>query len=171
MKVSELHAAFLSELSELLPGWRFVKGQRTFKRAEVSVTWLFHVTLANHAECFDALGDVAVEYFVARKRVAIIGAQLGNIAGTGYSPHFVESPRTAVESARSLAEELQKVGLPFLRKYSDPATTLATLEAGGREASLISPLAWLHTEQVEALRNLCAPPNNSSKPTPLRGAA
>ncbi|MGY3265585.1 hypothetical protein [Lysobacter sp. HA35] len=171
MKLSELHAAFLSELAGQLPGWKFVSSQRHFKRVEGSANWLFHITFANHYNAFDALGDVAVEYVAARKRVAIIGAQLGNISRTGYSPHAVSSPASAVESARNLATEFKTVGVPFLQRYSSPAVTLATLERGNGEASLISPVSEWHAEQIAALRQLCAPHNNSSKPTPLRGAA
>ncbi|WP_133500788.1 hypothetical protein [Cognatilysobacter terrigena] len=171
MKVSELHAAFISELVELMPGWTFVKSSRHFKRTDGHVRWLFHVSFANYSDAFDALGDVAVEYVAMKKRVAIIGAQLANIAGTGYSPHPVSSRASAIDSARALAAEFQAVGLPVLQRYSDPAVALAALEAGGREALLISPLSNLHAQQLEALQKLCAPPNNSSKPTPLRGAA
>ena len=171
MKVSELHAAFLSELAPLLPGWKFVASQRHFKRTEGAVNWLLHLGFVNHEADFDAIGNVAVEFLAGRKRVAIVGAQLGNIAGLGQTRHSVSSEATAAAAARSLVSEFQLVGLPFLERYSVPSTVAAVLEAGGPEAQLISPYQDNHAAQIAALQQLRAPPNNSSKPTPLRGAA
>jgi hypothetical protein len=171
MKVSELHAAFLQELGELLPGWKFVASQRHFKRTEGSANWLLHVTFVNHEQDFDAIGNVAVEFLAGRKRVAVVGAQLGNIAGVGQTRHSVSSPASAAKAARSLLAEFTHVGLPFLERYSVPAVAIAALQAGGPEARLISPFQQNHAAQVVALQELSAPPNNSFNPTPLRGAA
>jgi len=156
MKIFALQAIFLAELSALLPAWKFANGKRQFKRVEGSANWFFHITFVKRANGFDALGDVAVEFVAKGKRVAILGAQLANIARIGYSPHSVESPASAIESAKSLAAEFQTVGMPFLQRYSDPVIALATLQAGGREASLISPLQHLQAEQALALQQICA---------------
>jgi hypothetical protein len=163
MKVAELHEVFLKELGPLLPGWKFVASQRHFKRAAGPVNWFFHISFANHASDFDAVGDVAVEFVAAKKRVAIFGAQLGNIASIGQTRHGVCSPATAAESAKSLASELQLVGVPFLQRYSNPAVVLSALQAGEAEACLISPIQQLHAEQALALRQLRASPNSPFK--------
>jgi hypothetical protein len=42
--------------------------------------------------------------------------------------------------------------VPFLRKYSDPATVLNTLSNGGTEALLISPFLNQHQNQIDRLR-------------------
>jgi hypothetical protein len=171
MKVSELQTVFLQDLQALLPEWRFVSSFRHFKRSFGQVNWLFHIACVNHPEDFDAIGNVAVEFLMARKRVAIVGTQLGNISGVGQTRHTVSSPESRVQAARSLVTEFQRVGLPFLERYSSVTTVLSALQSGGTEASLISPLRELHGGQIAALQALCAPPNNSFKPKPLRGSA
>ena len=118
MKVSKLHTAFLQELGALLPDWKFIASQRHFKHSEGPINWLFHVAFVNHERDFDVVGDVGVEFLAARKRVAIVGAQLGNIAGLGQTRHPVCSLATAKASAQSLFSEFSQVGLPFLHRYS-----------------------------------------------------
>ncbi|MGA7296867.1 MAG: hypothetical protein WBW92_05115 [Rhodanobacteraceae bacterium] len=160
MKVSELHTTFLQEFGALLPGWKFVASQRRFKRNVGTANWLLHLAFINHEHDFDVIGDVAVEFLAARKRVAIIGAQLGNIAGVGQTRHAVSSPARAASAARSLLAEFNQVGLRFLERYSAPAFAAAILRAGGPEARLISPFVQNHASQVAALQELGAPPNN-----------
>ncbi|WP_166213108.1 hypothetical protein [Cognatiluteimonas telluris] len=171
MNVSELQTVFLQDLQTFLPEWRFVSSFRHFKRSVGTVNWLFHIACVNHPEDFDAIGDVAVEFLLARKRVVIVGAQLGNISGVGQTRHPVSSPEDCAQAARSLVTEFQRVGLPFLERYSSAATVLSVLQSGGTEASLISPLRELHGGQIAALQALGAPPNKSFKPNPLRGSA
>ncbi|MEQ6289220.1 hypothetical protein ACFPAG_01135 [Vogesella sp. GCM10023246] len=160
MKVSELHAAFLKELAPLLPGWTFVASQRGFKRVDGQANWLFHLAFVNHECDFDVVGNVAVEFIVAKKRVAIVGAQLGNIVGVGQTRHSVRSLATAAESAKSLVAEFNGVGIPFLQRYSNPSITVTALQRGGSEALLISPFEQNHTQQIMALKKLVTPPYN-----------
>ncbi len=161
MKVSELHEAFLQELGSLLPDWKFVASKRHFKRTVGAANWLLHVAFVNHEKDFDAIGNVAIEFLAGQRRVAIVGAQLGNIAGVGQTRHTVLSPATATEAARSLLAEFNQVGLPFFERYSVPAVTTTVLQAGGPEARLISPFEQNHASQVSALQELSAPPNHS----------
>jgi len=171
MKVSDLHTVLLQDLQALLPEWLFVSSLRHFKRSIGPVNWLFHIAFVNHLEDFDAIGNVAVEFLCAGKRVAIVGAQLGNIAGVGQTRHPVISPGSCAQAARSLVAEFQRVGLPFLERYSSAATVLSVLRSGDTEASLISPLRELHESQIAALQVLGAPLSNSFKPNPLRSSA
>jgi hypothetical protein len=55
MKISELHAAFLRELTPLLPGWKFIASQRHFKHTKGAVNWLLHLAFVNHEADFDAI--------------------------------------------------------------------------------------------------------------------
>ena len=171
MKVSELQIVLIRDMQALLPEWRFVSSSRHFKRQVGSVNWLFHIACINHHTDFDAIGDVAAEFLAARKPVAIIGAQLGNIAGVGQTRHVVTSPESASQAAQTLVAEFQRVGLPFMERYSSPASVLSVLQSGGAEASLISPLQEIRSRQIVALQELGSPPNNSFKPNPLRGSA
>jgi hypothetical protein len=161
MKLSELHTIFLAELRKLLPDWRFISTQRSFKRSVGSVNWLFHIGWVNHIEDFDAIGNVAVEFVAAKQRVAIFGAQLGNIAGIGQTRHSVRSVPTAKSSARTLVDEFHTIGVPFLERYSCPKTVQSVLLADGPEALLISPLREQHEREVLALQMLEIPPSNS----------
>jgi len=154
MRVSELHAIFLTELGALLPDWRFNSTYRDFKKTHGSVNWLLHVSCINHSEDFDAVVDIAVEFLDGRRRVAIFGAQLGNIAGLGQTRHPVSSAATARTAARAAFDEFERVGLPFLRHHSSRKTVVSTLEAGGQLARAISPLTALHSGQIQALMAL-----------------
>lgn len=162
MKVSELHEIFLQELRSLLPQWKFVASHRHFKLAKGSVNWFLHPSFVNHSRDFDAVGNVALEFLAAKKRVAIFGAQLGNIAGIGQTRHEVSSASAATEAAQTLASEFQRVGIPFLERYSRPENVLSALRAGGAEARLISPLQDLHCEQILALEQLGTSPHRGA---------
>jgi hypothetical protein len=154
MKLSEMHSAFLDEMRDLLPDWRFVASARHFKRTIDSVNWFLHVAWVNHVEDFDVIGNVAVEFMEGRKRVVIVGAQLGNIAGVGQTRHGVSCLETTKSAARSLVEEFDRIGLPFLQRFSSPRLILDTLEGGGEEALLISPFRDQHQSQIQALRSM-----------------
>ena len=171
MKVSELQSAFLQNLQVLLPDWRFISSARHFRKARGPHTWLFHVSCINHANDFHAVGNVAVEYMSGRKRIAVVGASLGNIEGLGQVRHLVSTLKGGIQSAQNLHAQFERVGIPFLERYSSPAAALGALQGGGSEALLVSPLQNLHQEQIQALLALGEPSNNSFKPTPLRGAA
>jgi hypothetical protein len=151
MKVSELQSAFLNNVKLLLPDWRFVASSRHFTRSEGTAILFFHISCINHPSDFDAVGNVAVEFVSQKKRVAIVGASLGNISGTGQSRHSVASLRDSVQSAASLVEEFNRIGIPFLERYSNPANVLTTMQSGGSEALLISPIASTHASQIDAL--------------------
>jgi hypothetical protein len=162
MKLSDLHSELLRHLQKNLSGWRYVSTHRHFKRESGTVNWLFHVAFINHEVDFDAVGDVSVEYLGSRKRLAIFGAQLGNLAGVGQTRHRVSSPKSAETAAASLFAELQRSGLPFLQRYSDPVKVVEVLQAGGEEASLISPITALHAGQIKALLSIGQPVHASS---------
>jgi hypothetical protein len=83
--------------------------------------------------------------------VAIVGAQLGNIAGIGQTRHHVGSSKSAAVGAASLLTEFHRIGLPFLQRYSDAGKVVEVLQSGGAEAGLISPVRSLHAAQISAL--------------------
>ncbi|EHK9083450.1 hypothetical protein KCU26_000001 [Vibrio parahaemolyticus] len=151
MKVSELQEVFLIELGSLLSEWKYVKSQRTFKLKFGNCNWYLHISCINHVSDFDATADVAVEFLDKRKKLIIVGAELGNIEGVGQRRFPVASYDDAVGSARRLKLYFEAVGLPFLNLYSDPKVVLLSLKKGGKEAMLISPLLTLHDQQIEIL--------------------
>jgi hypothetical protein len=113
-----------------------------------------HLTFINHANDFDAVVDVAIEYVRNRKRVCIFGAQLGNIAGVGQTRHRVGGERDIPAAVEGILSELNAIGIPFLERLSRPDEVLSVLKRGGREANLISPLKETHAEQIRALEEL-----------------
>ncbi|WP_143169190.1 hypothetical protein [Vibrio quintilis] len=151
MKVSELQEKFIDELNMLLPEWKFVKRDRHFKLNHHGVMWFFHISCVSHDSDFDAIGDVALEYLSGKKRMCIIGAELGNIKGSGQMRFPVSSSDEAARSAKSLYEFFVEVGLPFLNKYSDPNEVVTTLKRGGHEAMLISPFTDQHETQINLM--------------------
>ncbi|WP_394176044.1 hypothetical protein [Thalassotalea litorea] len=151
MKVSDLQNRLIDRLKELLPEWKFVKGNRTFKRVVDGNVWHFHVSCINHESGFDCTGDVAVEFKSKTVQLCIIGAELGNIDGVGQKRFSVSNAQQATESADAIYSYFVKVGIPFLEKYGAPKEVVKTLEVGGKEAMLISPIANLHKQQIESL--------------------
>ena len=113
MKVSELQDVFLRELKELLPEWKFVKRDRHFILKRDDVVWFFHISFINHGSDFDTVGNVAVEYLSGKELVCIIGAELGNIEGSGQTRFPVSSSDEAISSAKGLYDFFVKVGKPF----------------------------------------------------------
>ena len=134
MKVSELQIIFLETLQEQLNDWKFVKTRRHFKKVNGERTWFFHISCINHFDDFDGVGDVAIEYKDGKERICIVGRELGNIEGTGQKRFEVGSPKQAYSSALSMIAFFQRVGLPFLDKFSDPSKVISTLENGGEKA-------------------------------------
>ena len=152
MKVSDLQNILIEELELALSDWKFVKSRRYFKKTEKGLVWYLHLGCINHMEDFDAVGNVAVEFKAGKERVCIVGAELGNIRGTGQHRFPVSSGEEAKASAIELYRCFNEHGLPFLRKYSDPATVLSSLTHGGKEAMLISPITGQHQDQINRLR-------------------
>lgn len=109
MKVSELQEKFIDELKKLLPEWTFVKCNRHFKLKRENVVWLFHISCINHESDFDAVGNVAVEFLSGKERVCIIGAELGNINGSGQARFPVSSSNEVINSSKCLSTYLLKL--------------------------------------------------------------
>jgi hypothetical protein len=139
MRIVELHKAFISAMHTELPDWRFVASRRHFKKSFPNGLWYAHFSFINHA----------------RKRACIVGANLGNIEGVGQVRYSVNSPESAVLAASEARDHIDRIGLPFLQKYSDPAEVLRCLRAGGPEARLISPIMQIHEQQIQVLEVLC----------------
>ena len=151
MKVSDLQNVFIKELKILLTDWKFVKSQRHFKKNEGNVIWYLHISCINHADDFDAVGNVAVEFKAGKEKICIVGAELGSIEGSGQHRVQISNSAGATSSALGIHEYFKEHGLPFLYKYSDPSDVVSTLQKGGTEAMLISPLINQHQEQINQL--------------------
>jgi hypothetical protein len=162
MSVIPLHQAFLSALNGLLTDWTFVDRHRHFKLRHGRVNWIAHVACVDHESDFDAVIDVAVEFLSGRARACIVGAELGNIAGSGQRRYGVASIAEAGVAAARAGRDIAEIGIPFLQTHSSPAHVIRVLEGGGAPARLISAFAGRHAEQVTALRLLDADDRDSS---------
>ncbi len=151
MKLSELQELFIGELQSLLSEWKYVKRERHFKLKHNDVVCFLHISCINHNSDFDAVGNVAVEYLSGKERVCIVGAELGNIDGSGQTRFSVSTSNEAISSAQGLYDFFVKVGQPFLHRFSNPKEVVTVLKNGGREAMLISPLLTQHQKQIESL--------------------
>jgi hypothetical protein len=151
MKVSELQNIFIEELKGYLPEWKFIKSQRHFKKSKEDAVWFFHIGCINHSDDFDAVGNVAVEFKAGIERICIVGAELGNIEGTGQNRFPVSSCAEAKSSAAGLYQYFEVHGLSFLRKYSNTVEVVNTLKQGDKEAMLISPFLNQHQDQINRL--------------------
>jgi hypothetical protein len=154
MKLKPLHDRFIQEMKSELPDWRFVASNRHFRKTLPGKNLFVHIAFINHDNDFDATVNVAVEFVSGKARVCIVGASLGNIEGIGQFRYSVSSEQSAEVSALQAVAHLKRVGLPFLERYTSVSNTLTTLKAGGSEARLISPLQYLHANQIAALESI-----------------
>ena len=153
MKVSELQSDFIDNLKTQLPEWKYVKSQRVFKKPYNNVTWFIHVSCINHPSDFDAVCDIAVEYKSGKERVCIVGAEIGNIIGTGQQRFAVSNTKESKIAAIEFFSTFNAYGMPFLLKYSEVKEVVNSLEKGGKEAMLISPILNLHKQQISKLKD------------------
>jgi hypothetical protein len=154
MKSSSLRDQFIEKLKNDLPDWKFIASNRHFRRTRPGRNWFVHISFINHEDDFDATLDVAVEFLSGKQPICILGASLGNIEGVGQARYNVNSNRSAEASAIDAIAHLKRIGLPFLERYSNVETALATLRSAGAEARLISPLLHLHSQQIAALESI-----------------
>lgn len=148
MKLSGLQEVHIAELIKLLDGWKFVKSRRHFKKVNGDVIWYFHISCINHADDFDSVGDVTVEFMNGKERLVIIGAELGNIEGVGQKRFPVKNSAQAKLSSDDIYKYFQTIGLPFLERFSNPEEVAAVLDQGDEKAMLISPLVDQHQKQI-----------------------
>ena len=103
--------------------------------------WHLHLSFVSHAHDFAVAVDVAVEHLRGTKRLCIVGAELGNIRGTGQDRWDVHSRQDVPRVASEILKAFAAIGLPFLERYSSLAEILNVLRTNPREARLIKPLS------------------------------
>ena len=159
----ELKKDLLSELGRLLAPHGFTKRSKRLEqsfRKKVAIGWhFFHVSFIPHKDDFDVTADVAMRVDAVedllnqvrkdlsglpqpkreQKETATIGAELGNIAGTGQRRWTVNSSRDVVPVASDIVEALKEIGLPYLEKYSDLDRLLGSLSRHDRNSWHLVP--------------------------------
>jgi hypothetical protein len=151
MALAPLHEALIAALTARLDGWQFVKAHRDFKKPGPSYNWFAHLAFINHVNDFDAVLDVAVEYHAKRKRICIVGAEIGNILGIGQRRWPVATGEDVRNAARGIETDLMQVGIPFLTRYSDIGEILRIYRTDPVAAGLIAPLTLDHAAEADAI--------------------
>jgi hypothetical protein len=89
-----------------------------------------------------------------RKNSATVGAELGNLKGTGQQRWSISSEEDVGPAARAILVECEATLLPFIEKYSHPGVLLDALTTDGMTARLLSPFEEKRKKTVIALSNL-----------------
>ncbi len=127
------------------------KGQSFVRRTPLGLESL-HVSIIAHSDDIDLTADVAVRFdaleelvhrnsalSAAEKRATFsLGAELGNISGTGQRRWTVRDPSDIEGAARDIVAAFHAIGLPYLAGISSFEKALEAIEA-------ISPRSWLHS--------------------------
>ena len=153
MKLKPLHDQFIQGMKSRLHDWKFIASNRHFRLSAADHNWYLHFGFINHERDFDVTLDVAVEFMHGKTRLGIIGAELGNIQGTGQFRHGVASEEAADVAAQSAHEHFLSVGVPFLRQHSDRMHVLTVLRRNNAEARLICPIDQTRSTLVAALES------------------
>ena len=127
---------------------------------------VFHVAFIKHELDFDVTADVAIridavedliERVVGRKTNAkrrltyTVGAELGNIQGTGQLRWTVESADSVPTVARNMFESFKSVALPYYENASSPEKVYELLNSEGSGSRLHSPISSVRAKTLLAL--------------------
>jgi hypothetical protein len=86
-----------------------------------------------------------------KARIGIVGAELGNIQGTGQLRLSVANETEAATEAQSAHEHFVSVGIPFLKEHSSRLHVLDVLKKNDHAARLICPFEQTRSHLATAL--------------------
>lgn len=98
------------------------------------------LSFISHAADFDVVADVAVEHLANGKRICIVVAERGNIAGPGQHRWPVSSDVQPQKASEGVHTFFNEVGLPFLQRFSSLTEVIRVLRNEPGTARLICPL-------------------------------
>jgi hypothetical protein len=153
MTLALLHEALIAGLASHMRGWGFVKSTRSFRRRDGDRQWSLHLAFINHVNDFDVVADVAVEHLLNKQRICIVGAELGNIIGTGQRRWSVGDLPHAQAAADGVHQLFITAGVPFLQRFSELSQILNTLRADQKTARLICPFVKDHVAEADAIES------------------
>lgn len=140
MALASLHQEVIVAMTDRFPGWKFVKSIQSFVQLHGNCKWYVDLAFVNHVNDFDVVVNVMVEHLIGKQRICILGAELGNILGTGQHRWNVDSNSSALAAAQGVQEMVHEVGFPFLNRFTDLAEVVRTLRTDKKTARLIFPL-------------------------------
>jgi hypothetical protein len=164
--MKELRDKLLDEIALRLKPEGFRKSEQTFARDFNGGRWFFHVAFIPHKADFDTTADVSVRHDAVeralhagnsltsereKKKTATIGAELGNLRGTGQHRWTVRGERDVVPVVKSMLEILSEVGYPFLQRFSSLGETRRVLSEDSAFSRLICPFPDKRARVIELI--------------------
>jgi hypothetical protein len=155
--MKELRNELLLRLDDRLHplGFRLRKTLRDFRREVRGCSQFLHIAFINHPSDFDVTADVAVRHHPVenmlneertylkeseKKLTATVGAELGNILGIGQHRWTVANERDIPIVVDGVVNHFEKVGLPFLERFTSLEEVFRVLSVNRSEALLVCPL-------------------------------
>jgi hypothetical protein len=132
--------------------------KRSYGNASLHLAFIYHQPFD-----LDVVADAniridGVEHAIERSRTenrgrdaATIGAELGNIAGTGQIRWTIASESDVPVATTGIVSAFKSIGLPFIEKYSDLDRLFEVLVDDKDEACLIMPLPHVRYKITLAL--------------------
>jgi hypothetical protein len=161
MALASLHQEVIKAMTDRFPGWKFIKSIRSFVQLHENCKWYVHLAFINHVNDVDVVVAVTVEHLIGKQRICILGAELGNILGTGQHRWNVDSNSSALAAAQGAQVMVHEVGFPFLRRFSDLVEVVTTLRTDKKTARLIFPLEQNPAVEADRITSFMA--ENSSR--------
>lgn len=128
-----------------------------------------HLAFIKHPEDFDVVADVAVRFDALedminseskilsnkeKSKTYSLGAELGNIEGSGQKRWHVTSAGDVAGVARGIVSDFERIGVPYIEGASDLARAYEMLTSPGRGAWLHSPIHSARAKRIVGLAKL-----------------
>lgn len=153
MALAPLREGVIAAVATLLPTWRFIKSTRSFVQKSLEYKWYLHLAYINHVNDFDVVVDVAVEHLRGKQRICMLGAELGNIVGTGQHRWSVETASDVAGVAKEVVSLFGEVGLPFLNRFSSLPEVIHVLRTDLEMSRLIFPFTKDPAADADAIES------------------
>jgi hypothetical protein len=167
-KLRALREAFLSEMSRLVVKHQFDGKirEQSFLRKMPFGRWAFHIAFIPHTDDVDLTADVALRFDAvedlvnaddpalskrARRETFTMGAELGNLAGTGQMRWTLLDQETVPAVAQSTFGSFEAIGVPYLNRYSDLYAALEALSHNDATGRLHQPFDLDRCKSATAL--------------------
>jgi hypothetical protein len=161
-----LREKLLQEIGAQLKPEGFRKSEQTFGKDFDGGRLFFHLAFIPHAADFDVTADVAVRHEAVeharhadnrlisdreKKKTATVGAELGNLLGTGQHRWTVRDEQDIPLVVTSILKMFRHIGCPFLERYSSLSETRRVLAEDTALSRLICPIADVRARIVEII--------------------
>jgi len=178
--MDERRRQLLLEVGKTLAPLGFRKREQSFRREVAGCRQSLHLSFIPHRDDFDVTADVAVRHHAledilnqdrasltdaAKKDTCTVGAELGNIAGTGQHRWTVVTVRDVGPVVVGVEDLFLTVGLPWLERFSRVEEVHRVLRNGGMEAALLCPIAQTRNRLTLLLESLKTPPSTPPLPS------